>query len=322
LAKMTNQPDFDWNDLRFLLAVARTGSTVAAAKALRVSQSTVHRRLAELELRIGRQLVKRHPSGYQLTELGAELQPQVERIEQAIDALKRLLASSDKQLAGTVRATCPTMVAYRLQESSLLELFQARHPSLRVELVLSDQILDLAKGQADLAIRACEPEDEALIGRKIAEGRWALYASRSYVARHGRPERQEDINRHFIIEGRGAMANYPAVRWLRLVAPHATIGASCDYWSSYVLALKSGAGVAPLIISVGDRESELVRVFDIGPELVTPFYLLMHRDLQRTPRVRAFFDFVVAQIKGFRSVLIQSVDQTATETEASTVNRR
>src|SRR5262249_5662689 len=160
-------------------------------------------------------------------------------------------------LIGTVRVACPTMVGYRLRTSSLLELFQASYPGLRVELVLSDQIVDLAKGQADIAIRASEPEDEALVGRKIAEGRWALYASRSYVERHGRPERQEDINRHFVIEGQGALANYPAVLWLRSVAPYATVGATCDYWTSYVLALKSGAGVAPLIISVGDRESEL-----------------------------------------------------------------
>jgi hypothetical protein len=109
--------------------------------------------------------------------------------------------------------------------------------------------VDLAKGQADIAIRASEPEDEALVGRKIAEGRWALYASRSYVERHGRPERQEDVNRHFVIEGRGPLANYPAVLWLRSIAPHAMVGATCDYWTSYVLALKSGSGVAPLIIS-------------------------------------------------------------------------
>jgi DNA-binding transcriptional LysR family regulator len=313
LPKMTSQPEFDWNDLRFLLTVARTGSTLAAAKVLGVSQSTVHRRLAELEVSIGRQLVKRHPSGYRLTELGEELRPQVEHIEEAIDALKRHLTSSDRRLVGTVRITCPTLVAYRLQASSLLELFQARHPGLRVELVLSDQIVDLAKGQADIAIRASEPEDEALVGRKIAEGRWALYASRSYVARHGRPECQEDINRHFVIGGRGGMASYPAVLWLRSVAPHATVGATCDYWAGYVLALKSGAGLAPLLISVGDQESELVRLLDIGSELVTPFYLLMHRDLQRTPRVRAFFDFVVAEIKAFRAALIQSVDHPPTE---------
>jgi len=300
---MNNRPEFDWNDLRFLLAVARSGSTLAAARALRVSQSTVHRRIAELESCIGGQLAKRHPSGYRLTELGEELLPRVEQIEQAIDAFKRHLVSADSQLIGTVRVTCPTMVAYRLRQSSLLQLFHAGHPGLRAELVLSDQIVDLAKGEADIAIRASPPEDDALIARKIAEGRWALYGSRSYVERHGRPEHQADINRHFIIEGRGAMANYPAVLWLRSVAPHATVGASCDYWASYVLALKSGAGLAPLHIRVGDQEGDLVRLFDIGPELVTPFYLVVHRDLQRTPRVRAFFDFVIAEIKTFRSVL-------------------
>ena len=76
-----------------------------------------------------------------------------------------------------------------------------------------------------------------------------------------------------------------------------------------------------MIVSVGDRESELVRLFDIGPELVTPFYLLMHRDLQRTPRVRAFFDFVNAEIKDFRSVLTQPLEQTATEAVKSQIDQ-
>src|SRR5439155_9833450 len=115
---------------------------------------------------------------------------------------------------------------------SLLQVFEARHSGLRVELVLSDQIVDLAKGQADIAIRASVPEDDALVGRKIAAGRWALYASYSYVERYGRPERQEDIDRHLVIEGRGAIANYPAVVWLRSVAPNAAVGATCDYWTS------------------------------------------------------------------------------------------
>jgi DNA-binding transcriptional LysR family regulator len=294
---------FDWNDLKHFLAYAREGSTLAAAKALGVNQSTVHRRLAELEERLGQRLIERHLSGYRLTKLGEELRPYAERIEQAVVAFERQLAASDKAVTGTIRVTCPTTVADRLTRTTLIDVFHARYPGLRVELVMSDQFLDLSKGHADIAIRAGESPDESLVGRKIAETPWAVYASRSYFERHGRPERPKDIERHFVVALDGAMANYPAARWLRSIAPHATIAARCDNWPGLVLAVKSGAGLAPLPIFHGDNESELVRLIDNIPELVTNYYLLTHRDIKRTPRVRAFFDFVDAEIKAFRAML-------------------
>src|ERR1700751_2248049 len=97
---------FDWNDLRHFLAVARHGSTIAAAKSLRLSQSTVHRRLAELEKRVGRHLVIRHATGYRLTEFGAELRPLVEQVEKAVGAIERYLAAAEDKPAGAVRVTC------------------------------------------------------------------------------------------------------------------------------------------------------------------------------------------------------------------------
>jgi len=83
---------FDWNDLRYFLAVAREGSTLAAARKLRVNQSTVHRRLATLEKALGCSLVERHPTGYRLTELGNQLRAQAEGIEEGIGALQRHVA--------------------------------------------------------------------------------------------------------------------------------------------------------------------------------------------------------------------------------------
>jgi DNA-binding transcriptional LysR family regulator len=295
---------FDWDDLRYFLAFARKGSTLAAAKALGVNQSTVHRRLTELEERLGRRLVERHLTGYRLTELGEELRFHVERVEEAVAAVERHIASSHKELAGAVRLTCSPTVGERLKRTPLIDAFHARFPNLKVELVLSDRYLDLSKGEADIAIReGREIEDETLVGRKIAEGAWGLYASRSYVERHGHPERPADIARHCVVKCEGIIANHPAGRWLHAVAPHATVMARSESWPGLVLAVKSGAGLAPLSIALGDRESELVRVIDNIPSLVTHFHLLTHRDMRRTPRVRAFFDFVVSEIKEFRAAL-------------------
>jgi DNA-binding transcriptional LysR family regulator len=178
-------------------------------------------------------------------------------------------------------------------------------------MVHSDRFLDLAKKEADIAIRGgSRGDDDNLVGLKIAERPWAVYASCGYIGRHGRPERVEDIQHHMVVEFVGAIANHPAARWLRSVAPHAIVGARSDDVRALVLAVKSGVGLGPLPVLLGDRENDLVRIFDHIPELLVSFYLLMHRDMRDTPRARAFVDFVVSEIKSFRALLLgETVDR-------------
>jgi DNA-binding transcriptional LysR family regulator len=295
-----------WDDLRYFLAFARAGSMQGAAKALGVNQSTVQRRIAELEERVGRRLVERHVGSYRLTALGEELRPAAEGVEVAVAAFERDLAARDKGLTGTVRLTCGSGVAACLRRTPLIDAFHARHPGLRVELVISDRVLDLSKWEAEIAIRAAirdgEPKDETLIRRKIADVSWSVYASRGYLERYGRPDGSEDLKSHLVIGCDGPIADYPGARWQRSVAHHATIATRCDHWQGLILAVRTGAGLAALPHFQGENESDLVRVIDdIG--LVLPCYLLMHRDMQHTPRVRAFADFVASEIKSFRALL-------------------
>jgi DNA-binding transcriptional LysR family regulator len=295
-----------WDDLKYFLAFARTGSMLTAAEAQGANHSTVRRRLAELEEHLGCKLVTRQSSGYRLTELGEGLLPYAERVEEAVAACERYVASRDKALTGVVRLACSPTVGERLRRAPLFEIFAARFPGLRIELVLSDRLVDLSKGEADIAIRTYgrEPDVDSLVGRKIAEGAWAVYASRSYVERHGRPDGPEDIANHSVVQFGGTIANHAAAEWLRRVAPHATIGACSESFPGLVLAVKSGAGLAPLSTVLGEAEPDLVRVIDSVPELVTYYFLLMHQDMQHTPRVRAFCDFVESEIKGFREALV------------------
>jgi DNA-binding transcriptional LysR family regulator len=293
---------FEWDDLRLFLAFARAGSMQAAAKALGVNQSTVQRRIAEFEERVGHRLVERHLGSYRLTPLGEELRPAAEGVEAAVAAFGRHLAACDKGLTGTVRVTCGSSVAACLRRTPLIDAFHARYPGLQVELVISDRHLDLSKGEADIAIRLGEPKDDALVGRKIADASWSVYASRGYVERHGRPNSPDDLKGHLVVDCETSNANYPGARWARSVAHHATIAARSDHWQGLILAVKAGAGLAAMPHFQGDNESDLVRVIeDIG--LVVPYYLLMHRDMQHTPRVRAFADFVSSEIKSFRALL-------------------
>ena len=297
---------FAWNDLRHFLAFARAGSMQAAAQALGVNQSTVQRRIAELEGHIGCRLVERHLGGYRLTEIGGELRTAAEDVEAAVIAFERRLAACDKGLTGAVRLTCGSTVADRLRRTPLIDTFHARYPGFRIELVISDRALDLAKGEADIAIRVGEPRDDALVCRKITDVSWSVYASRAYVERHGRPDNLKDLQHHLIVDCDGSIADYPGARWMRSVAPHAAVATRSDHWQGLILAVKAGAGLAALPHFQGDCESELVRVIDdIG--LVLPFHLLLHRDMQHTPRVRAFADFVSSEIKSFRAIVSANI---------------
>jgi DNA-binding transcriptional LysR family regulator len=293
---------FDWNDLRYFLAVARTGSTIAAAKELGVNQSTVQRRLAILEQGLGRKLVERHPAGYCLTDFGLRIRPQCEAVEAAVAGLERDIASSDTAPTGTVRLTCPEGMAYGLIPK-LLDVFHARNPGVRVDLIIADRFLDLAKGEADIALRAGKSKDSALIGRKIADSPWAIYGSRSYVGRFGRACNADELGRLAIIHFEGELQDLFVAKWLRSIAPQSRVTARCNTVIGMLLTIKSGIGAGPLPVHIGDGEDDLVRVLDPLPELIGEIYLLVHRDLRRTPRVQTLFDFIVSEINAFRPML-------------------
>ena len=302
---------FDWNDLRYLLAIAREGSTLSAAKALGVSQPTVQRRLTALEERIGRKLVEHHPTGYRLTELGKALFPHAVNIERSVEAFQRQLMSEGKELTGTLRVTCPEGMASRLL-APVIETFREKYPELRVDLIMTDRRLDLAKGEAEVALRMHEPGDDSLIARRIANSPWAVFASQSYIKRHGRPQRWEDLDQHAIIEFAGELADNHAARWLRTVAPRATIAIRGNSMLGVLAAVKSGAGLAPLPMLLGRSEDGLEPVLEAIPEIDSKLYLVMHADLKQTPRVRAFCDFVVAEFARLRPLIAGNAIQLAT----------
>ena len=300
---------FDWNDLKYFIAIARSGSTLAAARTLRLSQSTVHRRLEELEKQLGQQLVVRHPTGYRLTELGEELRSYAERVEQTTTDFERRASAWGKDVRGTVKVTCPDEVGSRILASGLVDKFHSRYPGSRVEFVMSDRNLDLAKGQADIAIRGVTPTEDALVGRKIADSSWAVYASKSYVDRYGGIKRPEDINHHSVVLFDGRMRDHRSAQWLRSIAPNARIAARANNMPAMLLAVRSSAGIAPLPVIIGEKDDALVRILGPIQDIATPFFLLMHQDMKRTPRVRAFFDFMIEELPRLRSLLSGKVER-------------
>jgi DNA-binding transcriptional LysR family regulator len=302
-AKMHNAAMFEWSDVRYFLAVARQGSTLAAARALGLSQSTVHRRLAQLERKLGRELVKRHANGYRLTEFGKEMLPYAEQVERAVLAFDQHKDTIARGEVGVIRLTCPEPIMYRILQSGLLDRFHARYPGLRVEFVMSDKYLDLSKGDADVALRSGDTEDDVLVGRKVADSIWAVYGAHKCLERHGSPASIEDLRRHPIVGLDESMANHRAMKWLREVAPDAEIAARVSSVLGLVSAAKSGIGLAPMPIALGDAEADLVRVLGPIPELTRAWRLLTHPDLRTTPRVSAFFEFINDEIAALKPIL-------------------
>jgi DNA-binding transcriptional LysR family regulator len=271
---------------------------------LGVNQSTVHRRIAELEKRVGLGLVKRHPTGYRLSELGETLINSVVGVEKAVVALERQVLALRNDLCGVIRLTCPEPTVSRIVASGLLSRFHERYPDLAVELVSSDRYLDISKGEADVAFRSGEPVDESLVGRKICDSIWAIYASKGYIQQHGTPANIEDLAHHAMIGFEGIMQNHRVAKWLPVAVPNARVVNRNNSILGTLSAAKAGIGVAPLPTTLGDAEEALVQILPPVSGLTRSWYVLTHPDLRRTPRIAAFVDHVMDDVPALRSALI------------------
>lgn len=288
---MHTPPDFDWSDLQYLLAVARHGSTLGASRAMGVNQSTVQRRLGELERCIGQPLVRRQPTGCQLTALGERLLPHARRVEEAALALQEQVNSARRDLTGVVRVTCPEPLVTRLVQSEILKRFTALYPGLQVEFVMTDKYLDLRHGDADIALRAGEGNDDTLVGRKICDSTWSVFASRQYAARHGLPRNPEDLSRHALVGLDDTMSHHRTAIWLREVAPQGNYAARNNSVLGLVHSVKASVGVSPLPDLLGEAEPDLVRAFGPVEQLGRIWRILTTPELRHSPRVEALFNF-------------------------------
>ena len=190
----------------------------------------------------------------------------------------------------------------RLTNSGLIDRFHEKHPDIRVQFVLADRYIDMSKGEADVALRSGDT-DEVLVGRKIADSIWAVYASRSYVDRNGAPHSIDDLKHHPLIGFDESLSRHRLSTWLGEIAPRAEFAARSNSVLGLVSAAKAGVGVAPLPIALGESEADLVRVLEPVAELTRAWRLLAHPDARQLPRVAAFFDFVNSNTEAFKPIL-------------------
>lgn len=286
---------FDWNDLRFVLAVARTGSTIGAARDLRVSQATVSRRITVIETALEVQLFVRRPSGYSLTPRGEALLPLAEGVEAAIAHFASRLEAETRRLAGLVRVTSVESAANAWVIPAVAALREC-HPDIAVEIISTDTNLDLAQGEADIAIRfGARPTQESLIVRPLAELEECFYASRELAARLGRPADYAGIAAYPLVTDTVDRTGR-LMQWIARNVPGAQIAQRVNSLSGVVAGIRAGIGAAALPCIMGDDLRGLVRLLPPIPELATPCWLVTTDAARRQPHIREVINRVVAEV--------------------------
>jgi DNA-binding transcriptional LysR family regulator len=304
---MHNPDDFDWNDIKYFLAVVRAGSTSGAGRNIGVSQSTIQRRIAALEASFGEDLFLHQPTGYALTETGREIVEHARRLESAAAALGRHLQERNGPGALELRITAAPTIADRLARAGLIDRMRSLHPNITLKLLMTDHFLDVARGEADVAIRSGEAIDDDLWGCKIGVVPWAVYASSGYVAHRGKPIVGDDLRLHSWIGFAGEVENHSAANWLKQNLPAAAISTFGTNISSILLAAKSGHGLALLPSPMADGDPDLYRLLVPVPALNASVYALTTPALRNVHRVRAFFDFLHRNKRAVRSALAGSI---------------
>lgn len=285
---------FDWNDIRHFLAVAEHGSTMAASKALKVSQATVSRRVAFLENELGSELFTRSPSGYALTERGKALLPAAREIESAVRRFEGQAGAAQRQLSGKVLVTTVDSAA-QLWVIPALATLRERHPGIAVELVATDQNLDLVHGEADVALRFnTRPTESSLVVRDLASLKEGIYASADLVERYGIPESLEDLARYPFLAATYEPSSFR--EWIEQHIPGAKVSQSVNTLAAKLTGIRAGLGAGVVPSLMGDESRSMVRLWGPIEELSTPCFLVTTDAARRQPHVRAVIDTLVDHV--------------------------
>ncbi|MFO0632578.1 MAG: LysR family transcriptional regulator [Nannocystaceae bacterium] len=290
----------DWDDVRFFLAIVRSGTLAGAATALGIDATTVGRRLARLEQSMDARLFDRTAKGYVATAAGQRILPRAEKVEREILAALRDVEGEDQRLAGQVRLTATEMLSTRFIAPHL-HRFNRRYPDIKLELLCTNRDVDLGRREADIALRLARPHQDDVVVKRLFLIELGLYASHGYVQELGLPGQNgaQGFAGHRFIGFADTRAFRRENEWVDEHAPEALVSLRSDSVSSIMSAAIAGVGLALLPCRVADAEPALLRVPlpdrsdgpDTGPE-PRIVWQAVHRDLMGAARIRAVLDFL------------------------------
>ena len=286
----------DWDLYRFFVAAAEAGSLSGAAERLRVSEPTVGRRITELEAMLGCPLFLRSTRGLVLTPAGHHVSDRVSTIGSSIAQLHRLAAGVLGGGRSVVRLSASEGIGQHWG-SGLLPGFLAVNPNARVEMIISNQSIDLNNSEADMALRLGSPGRDSLYATRVANVGFGLYASHDYIRCNGMPKSEADLLKHRSIGMSGRLAGFEPSTWFNKIIPGDCIAISSDSLAFSFLAAENGLGIAMLACIVAGKSGRLVRM-PIAMELpVLPLWLVTHAGTRRLPGVQALVEYIVAQAR-------------------------
>lgn len=295
---------FDWGDLRFFLAIARTGRLTVAARQLRVDHATVGRRLSALEVALKTRLFERTSQGYRLTEQGERMLAAVEAMETKAIEVETTIAGTDRALSGTVRIGAPDgfgtyFLARRL--SALLE----RQPQLTVQLVPLPRVFSLAKREADLVIAIDVPDRSRLKVEHLSDYTLGLYASRAYLKHHAPIKSLDDLKGHRIVTYVPDLLYSEELDYLDELDIPQTMRFECASVIGQMEAVLAGVGVGVLHDYAASSHRELREVLPVRARRA--YWIVAHRDVASIARVAYVKDFIVDAVAAERGMFLKGV---------------
>jgi DNA-binding transcriptional LysR family regulator len=294
---------FDWDDLRFFLAVARAGRLTVAARRLGADHATVSRRITALEAALKAKLFERRPQGYALTEHGERLLAKAETMETQALAVSSEIGGADLALSGTVRIGAPDGFG-TLFLAPRLAAFANQYPDLEVQVVAMPRLLSLSKREADVAISLAPPKEGKIVARKLTDYRLGLYASPDYLERAKPIATADDLHDHDVIGYIDDLIFTPELDYLDEVSKGLRPRLQSSNLVAQMQAALAGAGVCVLPYFVAIQDPRLVPVLPDTMSIVRSFWLIVHADLKEVARIRATMDFLVREVKAARGAFL------------------
>jgi DNA-binding transcriptional LysR family regulator len=294
---------FDWDDLRFFLAVARAGRLTVAARRLGADHATVSRRISALESALKAKLFERRPQGYALTEHGEQLLAKAESMETQALAVSSEIGGADLALSGTVRIGTPDAFG-TLFLAPRTAAFAGQYPGLEIQLIAMPRLLSLSKREADVAVSLAPPKEGKIVARKLTDYRLALYAAGDYLRCHPAIGSPEDLHAHEMIGYIDDLIFTPELDYLDEVSKGLRPRLQSSNLVAQMQATLAAAGICILPHFVAALDPRLVPVLPDQVSIVRSFYLIVHADLKDVARIRATMDFLVREVKAARALFM------------------